>query len=158
MKGKQMAMDSALADIDRAERVRLNLQNEETIRRMDEKYERVDYNRLCKQEYAPGSVIIIGQYIRWGTPMARLELFRTVLNYYSNRYGVHETFVEGTNAEYPDRPIWADTVGHEGELKDIHWYSEHIHWFMGEVVEPIETWWMKEWREFREREHAKGRH
>ena len=151
MKGKQLAMDSALEDLDRAERARLRAANEETIRRMDEKYERVDFNRLRKQEYVPGSVIIIGQYIRWGTATAQLKLFRTVLNYYENRYDINAVFVEETNEDYPERPIWADTVNHEGELKDIGWFSEHIHWFTGEIVEPIETWWMKDWREFRER-------
>ena len=152
MKAKQLAMDSALEDLDRAEMARLRTANEETIRRMDEKYKRVDYNRLRKQEYVPGTVVIIGQYIRWGTPMARLKLFRTVLSYYKNRYETREVFVEATNEEYPERPIWAETVGHEGELKDISWYGEHVHWLTGEIVEPIETWWMKEWREFRERE------
>lgn len=151
MRGKQLAMDSALEDLDRAERARLRMENEATIRRMDEKYERVDFNRLRKQEYVPGSVIIIGQYIRWGTATAQLKLFRTVLNYYENRYDINAVFVEGTNEDYPERPIWADTENHEGELKDIGWFSEHIHWFTGEIVEPIETWWMKDWREFRER-------
>ena len=152
MKAKQLAMDSALEDLDRAEMARLRAANEETIRRMDEKYKRVDYNKIRKQEYDPGTVVIIGQYIRWGTPQARLKLFRTVLNYFTNRYDTIAHFVEATNEEYPERPIWAETVGHEGELKDISWYGEHIHWLTGEVVEPIETWWMKEWREFRERE------
>ena len=151
-------MDSALADLDRAEVARLRLENDETIRRMDEKYARVDYNRLCRQEYVPGSVVIIGQYIRWGTQIAQLKLFRTVLSYFTNRYETKAVFVEGTNEEYPERPIWADTVGHEGELKDISWYPEHIHWFTGEVVEPVETWWMKQWREFRERREAKEHH
>ena len=139
MRGKQLAMDRALEDLDRTTLARIRMENEETIRRMDEKYERVDYNRLRKREYAPGSVIIIGQYIRWGTPMARLELFRTVLSYFKNRYETREVFVEATNEEYPERPIWAETVGHEGELKDISWYGEHVHWFTGEIVEPIET-------------------
>ena len=150
MKAKQLAMDSALEDLDRAEMARLRAANEETIRRMDEKYKRVEYNRLRKQEYDPGTVVIIGQYIGWGT-QKRLKLFRTVLSYFTNRGGTNPVFVEGTNEEYPERPIWAETVGHEGELKDISWYGDHIHWLTGEIVEPIETWWLKDWREFRER-------
>ena len=150
MKGKQLAMDSALEDLDRSELLRLRMENGDTVRRMDAKFERVDYDRLSKQEYAPGSVIIIGQYIGWGI-QKRLKLFRTVLSYFTNRCGTNPVFVEGTNEEYQERPIWAETVGHEGELKDIGWFSEHFHWFTGEIVEPIETWWLKDWREFRER-------
>ncbi len=154
MRGKQLAMDSALEDLDRTTLARIRMENEETIRRMDEKYERVDYRKLCKQEYVPGTVVIIGQYIGWGT-QRKIHLLRTVLNYFTNRYDTIAHFVEGTNEEYPERPIWVDTVGHEGELKDIDWHVDHIHWLTGEVVEPIETWWMKDWREFRERNKEK---
>ena len=42
-------------------------------------------------------------------------------------------------------PPWADTVGHEGEARDISLHYGLIYWDTGEVVEPIKTWWMERW-------------
>ena len=146
MKAKQLAMDEALADLDRYARERLCGEQTETIRRLDEQFERMVYEKINKHEYRAGSVVIIAQrlfrngYYNW-------HFLRTVLNYDKNGKSV---FVEDTNDEYPERPPWADTVGHEGERRDIHWSQDMIHWFTGEVVEPIETLWMKEYKEWME--------
>ena len=146
MKAKQLAMDEALEDLDRYARERLCGEQTETIRRLDEQFERMVYEKINKHEYRAGSVVIIAQrlfrngYYNW-------HFLRTVLNYDKNGNSV---FVEDTNDEYPERPPWADTVGHEGERRDIHWSQDMIHWFTGEIVEPIETWWMKEYREWME--------
>ena len=146
MRGKQIAMTSALADLDRMEIERERRETDAIKARLDEKYGRMDAGKLARAEYPAGSVVIIGQNLcrgRWSW-----HFYRTVLNYYSSCAQKNRAvFVEARNDEYPERPPWADTVGHEGELKDIDWYPEHIHWATGEVVEPIETWWMKKWRE-----------
>ena len=147
MKSKQLAMDEVLEDLERFAREMIHGEQTQIIQRLDEQYERMEYKKLNNKEYKAGSVVIIAQrifrngYYNW-------HFLRTVLNYYELKgYAV---FVEDTNDEYPERPPWAETVGHEGERKDIHWSQEMIHWFTGEIVEPIETWWMKEYREWME--------
>ena len=147
MKGKQIAMDSALADLDRWELEREKREKETMIRQLDEKYGRMDYGMLRNAEYPAGSVVIIGQNLFRNNHYTR-HFYRTVLIYWSNLSGTYPNrahFVQANNEEWPDIPPWAETVGHEGELKDITYYPEHIHWATGEVVEPIETWWMKKW-------------
>ena len=53
--------------------------------------------------------------------------------------------MEARNAEFPERPPWAAVIGHEDEPRDIDYYPSMIHWFTGEVVEPVKTWHMKDW-------------
>lgn len=145
MRGKQLAFDSALADLDRYELEREKRETDAITARLDEKYGRMDYRKLTEGRYPAGSVVIIGQNLFRNEHYTR-HFYRTVLIYWSTRaYPNRAYFVEATNEEYPERPPWAETVNHEGELKDIEWYPEHIHWATGEVVEPIETWWMKKW-------------
>ena len=144
MKGKQLAMDSALADLDRYEIERERRETDAIKARLDARYERINYRKLAAAEYPAGSVVIIGQNLcraRWSW-----HFYRTVLNYYSACHDPHRAiFVEARSEEYPERPPWADTVGHEGEPRDICWLGDLIYWITGEVVEPVKTWWMKEW-------------
>ena len=152
MKGKQMAMDGLLREADWEEQERkrrewaLEKERTDAIRdRLDAQYGRMDEQKLRDKGYPEGSVVIIGQNLFRNDHYTR-HFYRTVLNYYDacterNR----ATFVQANNEEWPDIPPWADTVGHEGELKDICWYGEHIHWATGEVVEPICTWWQKKY-------------
>ena len=46
MKGKQLAMDSALADLDRYQMEREKRETDAIKARLDEKYERADYQKL----------------------------------------------------------------------------------------------------------------
>ena len=134
MKGKQLAFDSALADLDRYELERERRETDAITARLDEKYGRADYQKLKDMEYPEGSVVIIGQNLfRDGHYKWQVDCCRAF-------------FVESRSEEFPERPPWADTVGHEDDPRDIDYYPAHIHWFTGEVVEPIETWHMKEWR------------
>ena len=145
MKGRQIAMEEALEDLDRYELERERREADAIKARLDEKYGRMDYRKLQDAGYPEGSVVIIAQNL-YRNGRYRWHFYRTVLSYWSTRvYPNRAYFVEATNEEYPERPPWADTVGHEGEAKDIEWYPEHIHWATGEIVEPIATWWMKEW-------------
>lgn len=146
MRGKQLAFDSALADLDRYELERERRETDAIKDRLDEKYGRADYRKLKDMEYPEGSVVIIGQNLfRNGHYI--LHFYRTVMIYHPKGAGCCRAFfVEAGNDEFPERPPWAGTVGHEDDPKDIDYYPEHIHWFTGEVVEPIETWDMKEWR------------
>ena len=147
MKGKQIAMDSALADLDRWELEREQRETDMIRDRLDEKFERIDW-KVRDLEYPAGSVVIIGQRLFRNNHYTR-HFYRTVLIYWTNLSGTYPNrayFVQANNEEWPDIPHWAETVGHEGELKDITLYPEHIHWVTGEVVEPIETWWMKAWK------------
>ena len=145
MKGKQLAFDSALADLDRYELEREKRETDAIRDRLDEKYGRMDYWKLRNAGYPAGSVVIIGQRFLRNNHYT-LRFYRTVLNYCRTCSNPHkEVFVQANNEEWPDIPPWADTVGHEGELKDIDWYSGHIHWATGEITEPVATWWMKEW-------------
>ena len=147
MKGKQIAMTEALADLDRYELERERRKTDAIKARLDEKYGRMDYRKLSKKEYPAGSVVIIAQNL-FRNGHYTWHFYRTILNYYRSCTDPNrEVFVEDTNEEFPERPPWADTVGHEGERKDICWHCEHIHWATGEVVEPIKTWWMKAWGE-----------
>ena len=164
MKGKQLAFDSALADLDRYELERERRETDAIMARLDEKYGRADYQKLKDMEYPEGSVVIIGQnlfrdgHYKWHfyrTVMMNLfrdghykwHFYRTVMIYHPKGVDCCRAFfVESRNDEFPERPPWADTVGHEDDPRDIDYYPAHIHWFTGEVVEPIETWHMKEWR------------
>ena len=145
MKGKQMAMDAVLEEYDSFREKREIQELIAKIDRMDDRYGRMDYRKLMDKGYPEGSVVIIAQNL-YRNGRYRWHFYRTVLSYWSTRvYPNRAYFVEATNEEYPERPPWADTVGHEGEAKDIEWYPEHIHWATGEIVEPVKTWWMKRW-------------
>ena len=147
MKGKQIAMTEALADLDRYELERERRETDAIKARLDEKYGRMDYRKLIGRGYPAGSVVIIGQNL-FRNGRYKWHFYRTILNYHrASTDPNREVFVEATNEEWPERPTWADTVGHEGEPKDIDWNRDHIHWATGEIVEPIKTWWMKEWEE-----------
>lgn len=145
MKGKQIAMTEALADLDRYELERERRETDAIKERLDEQYGRIDYRKLQNREYPAGSVVIIGQEL-FREGHYKLHFYRTILNYFRSASDPNrEVFVEATNEDFPERPPWADTVGHEGERKDIDWIRGHIHWATGEIVEPIKTWWMERW-------------
>lgn len=145
MKGKQLAMDSALADLDRWELEREKRETDMIRDQLDAKYERADYGKLKSMEYPEGSVVIIGQSLfRAGHYI--WHFYRTVMSYHpKGSEACRAFFVESRNDEFPERPPWADTVGHEGDPRDIDYYPSMIHWITGEVVEPIKTWSMKSW-------------
>lgn len=146
MNGKQLAFDSALADLDRYELERERRETDAITARLDEKYGRADYQKLKDMEYPEGSVVIIGQNL-FRDGHYKWHFYRTAMIYHPKGVDCCRAFfVESRSEEFPERPPWADTVGHEDDPRDIDYYPEHIHWFTGEVVEPIETWHMKEWR------------
>ena len=147
MKGKQLSMDYALADLDRYEAERKRRETDLIMAKLDEKYKLVDYEKLKNKEYPEGSVVIIAQCFfrnnNW-----EYHFYRTVMTYHpKGSECCRAFFVESTNDEFPERPPWADTVGHEGEPRDIDYYPDMIHWFTGEIVEPVKTWHMKSWEE-----------
>ena len=145
MKGKQLAFDSALADLDRYELEREKRETDAIKARLDEKYGRMDYWKVRAGEYPKGSVVIIAQKL-FRNDHYTWHFYRTVLNYAKTCNNPKKAiFVQANNEQWPDIPPWADTVGHEGELKDIDWCSSMIHWATGEIAEPIETWWMRKW-------------
>ena len=147
MRGKQLAMDSALADLDRYELEREKRETDAIRARLDEKYERADYLKLKAMEYPEGSVVIIAQGV-FRNGHYTWHFYRTVMTYHPKGVDCCRAFfVESRNEEFPERPPWADVVGHEDEPKDIDYYPEMIHWITGEVVEPIRTWSMKRWDE-----------
>lgn len=145
MKGKQLAMDSALAELDRYKIEREKRETDAIRAKLDEKYERVDHGKLLNQEYPEGSVVIIAQNL-FRDGHYKWHFYRTVMTYHPK--GVESCrawFVEARNEEFQERPPWADVVGHEDDPKSIDYYPAHIHWVTGEVVEPVKTWSMKEW-------------
>lgn len=145
MKGKQLAMDAALADLDRYQLEREKRETDAIRAGLDEKYERADYQKLMNMEYPEGSVVIIAQNL-FRDGHYKWHFYRTVLTYHpKHSANCRAFFVESRNEEFPERPQWADVVGHEGEPRNIDYYSSHIHWITGEVVEPIRTWNMKDW-------------
>lgn len=145
MRGKQLAMDAALADLDRMALEREKRETDAIRDRLDARYERVDIRKLNRKEYPEGSVVIIGQNVFRNGRYTR-HFYRTVLVYHPKGVDCCRAFfVESRNDEFPERPPWADVVGHEGEPRDIDYYQEHIHWITGEVVEPVKTWHMREW-------------
>lgn len=145
MKGKQLAMDAALADLDRYELEREKRETDAIKARLDERYERVDYQKLKNQEYPEGSVFIIGQHV-FRNGHFTLHFYRTVMSYHPKGVDCCRAFfVESRNEEFTERPPWADVVGHEGEPRDIDYYQNMIHWFTGEIVEPVRTWHMRQW-------------
>lgn len=147
MKGKQLAMDSALADLDRYELEREKRETDAIRARLDERYKRADYWKLRNMEYPEGSVVIIAQNL-FRDGHYKWHFYRTVMTYHPKGVdGCRAFFVESRSEEFPERPPWADTVGHEGEPRDIDFCQEHIHWITGEVIEPIKTWHMREWEE-----------
>lgn len=144
MKGRQMSM-TALEDYDRAELEREHRETRAMINRLDQQYGRMDYRKVRAGAYPKGSVVIIAQNL-FRNSHYTWHFYRTVLNYASTCNDPQKAvFVQADNGEWPDIPPWAETVGHEGELKDIDWCTDMIHWATGEVVEPIATWWMKRW-------------
>ena len=154
MKGRQIAMDAALEDLDRYELEREKRETDAIRARLDERYERADYHKMQKREYPEGSVVIIGQNL-FRNGRYKWHFYRTVLTYHP--IGVQACrawFVESRNDEFPEQPPWAVVVGHEDEPKSIDYFPEHIHWMTGEIVEPVYTWSMRDWREFIERQYT----
>lgn len=143
MRGKQLRMDSMIEDIDRYEMERERREKDAIKKRLDEKYTRMYEKELLEQP--DGSVVIIGQNL-FRNNHYTWHFYRTIKTSFEN-YGreKHSVFVQANNEEWPDVPPWAQVVGHEDELRDIHFFREHIHWLTGEVVEPITTWWMKKY-------------
>lgn len=155
MRGKQIAMDAALADLDRYELEREKRETDAIRARLDQRYERVDSVKLRAREYPEGSVVIIGQNL-FRNGHYKLHFYRTVMTYHP--VGVEACrafFVEARNEEFPERPPWAWVTGQEDEPKNIDYYFEHIHWMTGDVVEPIYPREIREWREFLERQNGK---
>ena len=147
MKGKQLAMDSALADLDRYEMEREKRETDAIRDRLDAKYGRMDLGKLKRMEYPEGSVVIIGQNLFRNGHYTR-HFYRTVLIYHPKGVtSCRAFFVESRNDEFPERPPWAGVVGHEDDPRDIDYYQEHIHWATGEIVEPVKTSFMKDWEE-----------
>lgn len=147
MRGKQLAMDSALADLDRYELEREKRETDAIRDRLDAKYGRMDLGKLTRMEYPEGSVVIIGQNLFRNGHYTR-HFYRTVLIYHPKGVAsCRAFFVESRNEEFPERPPWAGVVGHEDDPRDIDYYQEHIHWATGEIVEPVKTSFMKDWEE-----------
>lgn len=147
MKGKQLAMDSALADLDRMALEREKRETDAVKARLDEKYGRMDPEKLRRREYPEGSVVIIGQNL-YRNGHYTLHFYRTVLSYHpKGSEACRAFFVESTNEEFPERPQWADTVGHEDDPRDIEFFPEMIHWATGEIVDRVMTYMMKNWEE-----------
>ena len=78
MKGKQLAMDSALEDLDRYELEREKRKTESVKAMLDTKYRRANANEL--RELPAGSVIIIGQSLFRKNHYA-WHFYRTVMNF-----------------------------------------------------------------------------
>jgi hypothetical protein len=143
MKGKQLAMDGALEDLDRYEREREKLETDAIRARLDEKYLRLDRKACDRGEIPAGTVVIIGQDL-FRNGHYTLHFYRAVLDYHRSLHNpTTPHFVEQQTEEWPDVPPWADTVGHEGEARDIMLHNDLIYWDTREIVEPIKTWWMK---------------
>jgi hypothetical protein len=141
-------MDSALADLDRYEIERERRKTEAIKAGLDARYERADYEKLRNMEYPEGSVVIIAQNL-YRNGRCTWHFYRTVMTYHpKGTESCRAFFVESRNEEFPERPPWADTVGHEDDPRDIDYYPEHIHWMTGEVTEPVKTWSMKDWERF----------
>lgn len=143
MKGKQLAMDGALEDLDRYELEREKRETDAIRARLDEKYERLDRKACDRGEIPAGTVVIIGQEL-FRNGHYTLHFYRAVLDYHRS---IHNSttphFVEQQTEEWPDVPLWASTVGHVEEPRDIGLHITLAYWNTGEVVEPIKTWWMK---------------
>jgi len=152
MKGRQMAMDSLLKDADRHEEERRRREwarekeRTDAIKRtLDAKYSRAHEKELKQLEC--GTVIIIGQEL-FRNGHYTTHFYRTVLTFYDGGTEKHRPiFIQADNEEWPDVPPWAQVENHEEELRDIGYYTKHIHWNTGEVTEPVTTWWMKKWQE-----------
>lgn len=91
MRGKQIAMDSALADLDRYELERERRETEAVKARLDEKYIRMNAQQLLDQP--DGSVVIIGQDL-FRNGHYTLHFYRTVMTFNENRSrGKYSIFV-----------------------------------------------------------------
>ena len=152
MKGKQIAMDSLLREADwneeerkRRDWAREKAQTDAIRNRLDEKYHRLDKRACDRGEIPAGTVVIIGQDL-FRDGHYTLHFYRTVLDYHRSLHNpTTPHFVEQQTEEWPDVPPWADTVGHEGEARDMHLDYGLIYWDTGEVVDPIKTWWMQKY-------------
>lgn len=149
--GKQLAMDSLLAEADWNEQERKRREwaaekarTDAETRRLDEKYGRMDIRKI-REKYPEGSVVIVGQDVYRDGHYTR-HFYRTVMGFHAScadPWMPH--LVEAQDAQWPDIPPWAHTAGHEGEARDIGINGNLLYWATGEVVEPIVTWWQKKW-------------
>ena len=143
MKGKQMAMDGMLEEIDQRELERERHEQARIIAELDRKYERMNMQQLLDRPN--GSVVIIGQML-FRNGHNSWHFFRTVMTFaYSKSRGKYSVFVQAEDEQWPETPPWAQTQNHEDEPRDIDYFQHHIHWVTGEVEKPIRTWWMEKW-------------
>lgn len=142
MKNEQLDMK---AEVDRFILERERREKEEMIRRLDEKYTRLDQRAADKAELPAGLVVIIGQDV-FRNGRYTMHFYRAVLGYHRtcNR-SIVPHLVEQQTEEWPDVPPWAHVVGHEKEARDNDIHSPNLYWNTGEVGEPVITWWQKAW-------------
>ena len=135
---------SFMDELDRYELEKEKREVQAVLDKLNRNYTKVSYKDLEDGKYTPGTVVIIGQNVFKKNHYTK-HFYRTVLDFHRTLYGREAHMVESQNEEWPDIPPWAHTVNHEGEARDIHADPMHEHWVSGEIVEPIETWWIKQW-------------
>lgn len=144
MKKKTEQLDM-MKEVDRFTIERERREKEEMIRRLDEKYTRLDQRAADKAELPAGLVVIIGQDV-FRNGRYTMHFYRAVLGYHTACNGaIIPHLVEQQTEEWPDVPPWAYVAGRENEARDNDIHSPNLYWNTGEVGEPVITWWQKKW-------------
>ena len=108
MKGKQMAMDSVMEEIDKYQLDREQREQARIIAELDRKYDRMNMQQLLDRPN--GSVVIIGQML-FRNGHNSWHFFRTVMTFaYNKSRGKYSVFVQAEDEQWPETPPWAQII------------------------------------------------
>lgn len=124
-------------EVDRYELEREKRETQETIRRLDENYQRITARELEKNDLPAGTVVIIGQELFRNGHYTK-HFYRSVLNYHEAVGGRMTDLFAAPDQEWPDEVPWAGVVNRPDYHKYINPEYSMMYWTRNEVVEPIE--------------------
>ena len=134
MKGKQITMMDAVDQFTLEQERRKEV---ETIKRLDENYQRITARELSKNGLPAGTVVIICQRLFRNGHYTK-HFYRSILNYHEAVGGTMCDLFAAPDEEWPDVVPWAGVVNRPEYHKYINPEYTMDYWTRFEVVEPIE--------------------
>lgn len=127
-------------DVDKYELERKKREAENKILKLDEKYRRIHFNDFKPDIIPPGTVVIVMQTFFRNDHLEK-HFYRCIVGYHDRCHADNVPHViESITEQWPERPPWADVVGHEDEPRDCHIEPGFEYWLTDEVAEPIIRW------------------
>lgn len=125
MKGKQLAMEDALADLDRYTIDREKREEQRILEKLAKEYREIWHRELYEQE--AGTVVIVRQELFRNNHFTA-HFYRTVLGFHPTVSGQEAHLVWEGSEEWPEEPPWQTGVNELAEKRWIYPNFQHKHW------------------------------